>query len=198
MLSSRTELDAVNTCLEAIGETPVDTLTENTIVDAAIAQKILTDISRAVQMRGWSWNTDKQYKLQPDINNNILVPETALRIDTDGADKGTDIVIRQGRVYNRNDNTFIFKKPLSCEIIWGYTFNDLPELAKEYITIRAARRLHDRMLGSGTLHEFTKEDELEAWQEINKREIEQLDANFIYGSADTFRVVRRRYPGWHV
>jgi len=58
-----TELEAVNVMLGTIGEQPVNSLDISTISEVSIASNILFDISREVQTRGYSWNTDTEYPL---------------------------------------------------------------------------------------------------------------------------------------
>ena len=57
-LSPTTKLEAVNTMLTSIGEQPVQTDDFAGLSDAAIAAQILDNVSRAVQSRGWIFNTD--------------------------------------------------------------------------------------------------------------------------------------------
>ena len=52
-----TLLEAVNTCLQSIGEMPVDQLNHQQIQDARIAEQVVLELHREGQLRGWSWNT---------------------------------------------------------------------------------------------------------------------------------------------
>ena len=63
-----TELDAVNSILMSVGETPVNTLTVQS-PEVAIAQKTLRQICREVQAEGWSYNTENEYPIDTDTNN---------------------------------------------------------------------------------------------------------------------------------
>ena len=54
-----TELEAVNVMLSNIGESPVNTLEDDNVIDATVARTILKSISREVQALGWNFNTDK-------------------------------------------------------------------------------------------------------------------------------------------
>ena len=58
-LKRMTELEAVNMMLMTIGEYKVNDLINLAgRSDAAIAKDILTNTSRAVQSKGWTFNTD--------------------------------------------------------------------------------------------------------------------------------------------
>jgi hypothetical protein len=62
-LTVTTKLEAVNTMLTSIGESPVNTITASTTTDVSIAIQILDNVSREVQSVGWYFNTDTNYKL---------------------------------------------------------------------------------------------------------------------------------------
>ena len=49
-------LEAVNTLLENIGEMPVDTLDNQQVQDARVAERTILEFHREGQLRGWSWN----------------------------------------------------------------------------------------------------------------------------------------------
>ena len=50
----------------------------------------------------------------------------------------------------------------NVKIVYLLPFDEIPEQAKRYITIRSARIFHDRTLGANTLHKFSLEDEEKA------------------------------------
>ena len=56
MLTTQTELDAINQMLSAIGSDPVTILEDSTDIDVINAHRILLDVSRHVQRQGWDFN----------------------------------------------------------------------------------------------------------------------------------------------
>jgi len=60
-----TEIDAINTMLTTIGESPVNSINAST-ADTRIAQLILQEVDRATQSKGWNWNTEKDVVLTPN------------------------------------------------------------------------------------------------------------------------------------
>ena len=82
---------------------------------------------------------------------------------------------------------------IKCNLIIYLNFKDLPEPARRYISIRAARIFHDRVVGSGELHRFYQEDELQAWSTLIEYEGDTADYN-IFDNYDVYRVVDR-LPG---
>ena len=57
-LATTTKLEAINSMLTAIGESPVNTITQATTTDVSIALSTLENVSREIQSQGWFFNTD--------------------------------------------------------------------------------------------------------------------------------------------
>ena len=197
-LSPTTELEAVNTMLTSIGEQPIQNLDDLAgLTDASIARQILSNVSRAVQSRGWVFNTDLDKVMKPNQYGEIILNDTILRVDTTTRmrDPDNDIIERGRRLYDRQKNTDKFDEgtEVKCNLIIYLNFKDLPEPARRYISIRAARIFHDRVVGSGELHRFYQEDELQAWATLIEYEGDTADYN-IFDNYDVYRVVDR-LPG---
>jgi hypothetical protein len=188
-----TELEAVNTMLVTIGEQPVSSLDNLAgLQDASIARQILSNISRAVQSKGWVFNLDLQVTYTPDSTGQIILGSNVIRIDTTSKVRSTtkDIVERGGKLYDRENNTGIFSDPVKVDRVIVLTFDDLPEAARRYIATRAARVFHDRVVGSGELHRFFQEDEAQAWTELLEYEGEVGDYT-IFDDYDVYRIIER-------
>ena len=54
-------------------------------------------------------------------------------------------------------------------------FTELPENARRYITIRAARIFQDRLLGANTLHGFQARDEAKCTCILKQEEMDTAD-----------------------
>jgi len=161
-----TELEAVNTILSTIGEAPLNSLTGSLPVDGTVAVNILSEITREVQSAGWHFNTHYKVTLSRDTNNKIPLATNILRVELDPnrySKLQYDIVQRNNYLYNlaKNQNTFDtnFEDVIAVYLL---PFDEIPEQAKRYITIRSARVFHDRTLGANTLHKFSTEDEARA------------------------------------
>ena len=192
-LNKMTELEAVNTMLVTIGEQPVSSLDNLAgLQDASIARQILSNISRAVQSKGWVFNLDLQVTYTPDSTGQIILGSNVIRIDTTSKVRSTtkDVVERGGKLYDRENNTSIFSDPVKVDRVIVLTFDDLPEAARRYIATRAARVFHDRVVGSGELHRFFQEDEAQAWTELLEYEGEVGDYT-IFDDYDVYRILER-------
>lgn len=167
-----TELEAINTILSVIGESPISSLSEiSSVADAVTAQSILSEVSRQVQTKGWHFNTEKQFELTPANGTGyITVPSNCLRVDTDTDNRNIDVVQRGNRLYDRLNHTYAFSTSLKCEIVVALPFTDLPQAARHYVTIKAARIFQSRTVGSDALYQFTALDEKDALLDLKRNE----------------------------
>ncbi len=188
------ELDAVNLMLMTIGEYKVNDLTNLAgRSDAAVARDILTNTSRQVQSKGWTFNTDFDVVLKPDGSTQMIeLGGDDLRVDTTATvrDSTKDIVERANKLYDRQNNSFLFTENITVNLVKYFNFEDLPEAARRFIVIKSARIFHDRVVGSGELHRFFQEDEGQAWSELLEYESNVGDYN-IFDTYDVYRVVER-------
>jgi len=173
-----TQLEAVNVLLATIGESPVNTLNSG-LVEASEAEQTLANVNREVQAIGWSYNTDLGYTLTPNASGELQLPTNCLHVDTTSLRKSTDsdLVQRGLRLYDRVRNTYVIEKSIDVDMVVLLEFEELPESARRYITIRSARLLQDRYLSSEALHTFNTIDERNAWNNLLQIESEVEDFN---------------------
>jgi hypothetical protein len=190
-MTPTTKLEAVNTLLSAIGESPINTLNSG-LVEATLAEQIVDNISRSTQSRGWSFNTDLEFKLSPDLAGEVALPTNCLHVDMTSLrmSSTSDLVQRGNKLYDRVKNTFAIDDTIEVDIVVLLDFEDLPETARRFITVRAARIFQDRTLGSDTLHGFQQDDEITAWADLQQAEAEVQDYN-IFDNYETYSVVDR-------
>lgn len=183
LITPTTELEAVNAMLEAIGESPVSTLSNAGLQDAAVAYQTLKNTLRRVQTLGWSWNTDLSWTFYPDDDGFIQLPANTLKADTVGASESIDAVIRGQRLYDRVNHTYVFSGPVTVELVSALSFEELPESARQYVMISAGRTFVEGVVGSDTLSAFTRRAEQLAWAALMSEEGENGDYNYLTGSA---------------
>jgi hypothetical protein len=191
-LTPTTKLEAVNVCLTNIGEAPVASLS-GLQVDAQVASSIIDEVSREVQSNGWHWNTEV-HTISPNISNQILLPANTLRVDTVENDRSLDVVQRGMKLYDRKDNTYIFSGSLRLHLTMVLDFDEIPEAARRYITMRSSRVFQERTLGSESLSKFNRGDEQQAWALLQHEEAETGDHNMITDSYSTYSTVARVAP----
>lgn len=194
MISAMTELEAVNEMLMSIGQAPVNSLAVTGIRDVNIAKARLTSTTRRVLSRGFSFNTDENYDLTPDVDGIILIPNGTLKIEAMSND---DLVQRRHAkgmaLYNRTDRTFVFPAAVSVKIVWAFTFEDLPETARCYIATWAGRRFQSKVIGSPILDRYEEEDVMMAWMLLEREERGTRRTNLFTGNASMAGFGSRRY-----
>lgn len=198
MVVSTTKLQAVNTMLAGIGEAPIDGPLPGTRADSLMAESILDETTRDVLSQGWHFNTE--VKTLTRVANKIAVPSDYAKIDLyDESLSRADyeVVVRDDsgtmRLYNKahGKNTFEFPMDLKCEIVYYQDFDKIPEAARRYIMIKAARVFQDRIAGSSSVHQFQMQDEMMALAALRDQEATDSDYTMFDGWA-AGRVVYRR------
>lgn len=185
-----TELEAVNSMLELIGEQPVNMLTGSGVPEVEIAKGILHRNSREVQTLKLHCNTESNYPLPLNTANEVVLPANALNVSayypTD------DLTKRGGKLYDLTNHTFKFPGQVRVNITFFLPFEDLPEHVRSYIAIRAARQFQARYLTSQDVHALTEKDEQEALREFKRTELNNRDISML-DSPSVARVVRRSF-----
>jgi len=191
LLTPTTELEAVNVCLANIGESPVSAITGNITVDAALARDLLRQVTREVQTHGFYWNTELNYKLIPNTADNLALPANVLSVDTTGDDKNKDLVARGRILYDRVKHTYTFTEPVYVDIVVALGFEELPEIARRYIAVRAARIYQERVMGNSSISNFNTSDEDMARAALLAENMEIEDNNMMTGNASVFGILSR-------
>ena len=181
-----TLLDAVNVCLENIGEQPVDSLADEQIQDARIAKRTILEIHKEGQTRGWSWNTEYNYPFKRDSKTSeIEVPDSVVGFSVNRYKYNGRFQLRGARVYDLLKRTFHIDsqiEELDADVIFLLPWDTVPEAFNRWVTIRAARIFSDRSLGSEALFKYTAKDEADAQAELERIELEQEQANMLTGA----------------
>ena len=130
-----TELEAVNYLLRQIGSHPVTSLT-NQQPDVAGARQALADWGRTVQGRGWWFNEDLGIILEPDVDNRVPVPSTAVQVTTLS---GLTFSIRDGFLYDPYTQSDEFTGAVRVSLTYVLDYDDCPISAQDLIRFEAAK-----------------------------------------------------------
>jgi len=157
------KLEAVNSMLGHIGESPVNSISNTNAlpVSAATAISALDEISRAVQSEGWQFNTEVNVSLSPAGDGTITLSGDILELDP--IDTSIDVVQRGLSLFDRSNNTTVFTKDLKVNQTRLLDWDSLPEPARRYITLRASRVFQGRIVGSRELEALIARDEYKAY-----------------------------------
>lgn len=181
VLEHTTLLEAVNTILSTIGNSPVSSVEGEGIEDADIALRMLNELSRRVCLGSYDWNTDSAFPLAPDADGFVNVPPGALKVDPSAPTEKA--VVRRNPandsmgLWDKTSHTFQFTAAVPCNITWGYAFEDLPEVARNFIVLSAGRTFQKRMVGSQILDRYSAEDVAEAWGMLRQTEVRSRGVN---------------------
>tara|TARA_R100001163_G_scaffold45287_1_gene34063 strand:+ start:644 stop:1255 length:612 start_codon:yes stop_codon:yes gene_type:complete len=182
-VAATTELESVNVMLAAIGESPINSLTGTLPVDARLAQATLTETNKDVQSEGWSFNTEIDVTLTRDaVSKQIALSTDVLRVDPNIHQHPTIDAIQRGlKLYDRLNNKYEFDEDLICTIVYLRTFNEIPEPARRYINIKAARIFVDRLVSDQGLRSYTQQDETRARSILMETDLCNADHNVLRG-----------------
>lgn len=189
LLTPTTELEAVNEILSSIGEAPVNSL-ESGMDDANMALQILRSVSRETQSIGWYFNREQGFLLSPDEKGEVLVPENTLRLDSGRK----DLMLRSGKLYDSKRHTFRLGRQVKVDLVLGLLFSDMPEVARRFITLKAARVFQQRTVSSQSLAPHLMADEQAAWAALRADEIEAVNTNLF--DSPSIKASLQRGFGW--
>ena len=192
-ITPTTELQAVNTMLSTIGEAPVNSITGTTTVDVSVAKNILDETSMSIQSLGWNFNTHTNYKsLSLDSDNKVPLPSNCVKADANQAYRNFNYTIRDGFLYDMEKHTDVFTSaPSSVDLVLVQQFEHLPEYARRYITVKAARRFASRFIGDNQITQLIGQDENEALMAFHQADSQEADLNILNGDSNTFSIINR-------
>ena len=192
-ITPTSELQAVNIMLSTIGEAPVNSITGTTTVDVGTAKNILNETSMSVQSQGWNFNSHINYtSLTLDSNNKVPLPANCVKIDANSQHRYINYTLRNGFLYDMDKHTDVFvDAPASVDLVLVQQFEHLPEYARQYITMKAARRFAARFVGDKEITQLIGQDENEALMAFHQADSQEADINILEGDSNTFSIIHR-------
>ena len=185
------ELEAINLMLATIGESPVSSLETTGDLHIAMAVQFLYDTSREVQTVGYHFNYEENYPLALNVGYELVIPSNALSLDVcDEYSYKYDAVQRGTRMYDRKNHTYTFDAAIKVDIIFFLPWSDLPQPARQYIAIQAARRFQRRVQGDDAIEKLTAVEEATAKAQLEDFEATARDYN-LGDNFDVFNIISR-------
>lgn len=174
-LTPLTELEAVNLILKNMGEESVSTITGTIALDASEALATLREVSKQVQSRGWWFNTEYQ-TLAIDGDSKYPLPANTLQVRSAGTDEATPVIARDGFLYNMTE----FEHSLTwtssthkVRVVLGLSWDNLPQVARQYIALRASRVYQISQLGDSMNSQDDMKDEVDALATLAQEQMRQ-------------------------
>jgi len=177
MAHKLTKLQAINIILSNVGQSPVSDL-DSTNPQVAIADVILEEVSHAMQSEGWSFNSEGHYPFTPDNDGNIAIPDNVLSLDLVGTAEANPS-IRGGRLYDKHNHTYTWDEAIEVDVVWYFDYDDLPEVFKQYVAIRAANLFAGRAVGSVEAARYSEREEAAARASCIEYETQQGDYSYL-------------------
>jgi hypothetical protein len=220
-LTATSELEAVNTMLAAIGSAPITDLTAGqALTDVEMATERLRAATREVQSAPWQFNRRFQVPIAPtttlawtDADGtartlNVFVPPSNLagfEPSTATAQNGSlDLVIGPSVVYAPAGTMIFIDRAFNREGLiatdhpklyidgwYFFNFEQLPETARRYIAVLAARRFIAASTGAQELEGFTLKDEAQALRLLKRDQGDDDNYNML-DHPDVYRVLGGR------
>ena len=192
-----TELQAVNLLLSAIGEAAVSSLETATTVEVTQAKKLLSNVNRAAQQKGWHFNTEWDVVLTRDSDDRIPLSESILSVYQPG-----QLMTIRGRsgsmyAYDLDNNTFTWTKNLNNAVtITLLDFIDTPNTFRQYVTTRAARIFQEEIVGQVSAETVNRQEEAEAYADLLDDDAERAGLNVAYGTLDMLNTTQIHRKLW--
>lgn len=180
------KVDAVNLILRAASLNEVSEI-ENTFDDAAIALRTLEQSSRDVQSKSWFFNTERNWKLAPNIRGQISIPLNARSVISAGSDYSIkNLVIRSNKIYDMNNHTYDLSQYVDKDGFINFTFlmeldfDDLPPIAQNYIVYKARRQFVQDFNPDPNTIKILYQEEMTALGRLETENIRNNKNNMLY------------------
>lgn len=179
-IESDEELQAVNDMLASIGESPVSSLEGDPNADVANCRRLLNQVNREVQSKGWTFNIEEDASLVPDAFSGLINYQTDYLKITTGTYSN-----RGGFVFDRTAKSDVFKQPITVTLVRLREYQEMPECFRAYIVAKASRRFNIRFFGAGEIEGSLQEQEANAWADCQEYELDYGNFNMLDGDAWT-------------
>ena len=171
-----TELEAMNKILSVTGDAPVSNV-NSTYSQAVIARRILLEVSREHQARGYWFNEVDELLILKDSDGFINLPSTTIRVDVP-RDNGY-FVQRGLRIFNKRLNTYVFTIDMYVNIVTELPWNLLPQSFRQAMVAHASLRYNTEYFGSPETQQTILMDIGQKEQMLQKEDIDNRDLNMV-------------------
>ncbi len=191
------ELEAVNMLLAAIGEAAVSSLETATTVEVTQAKNLLSNTNRAIQQKGWHFNTEWDVVLTRDSDNFIPLGTSILSVYVPGT-----LTTMRGRsgspfLYDLDNNTFTFGSTITNAVtITLLDFIDTPQTFRHYVTVRAARIFQEEIIGQVSAEQVNRIEETEAYADLLDDESDRAGYNVGYSDIEMYNITKKHRKLW--
>jgi tail tube protein len=187
-----TKLEVVNACLATMGETPLNTLEDDHAYKAAALNK-LDDANKIEQKTGWWFNSEEIQLYPDDINKYIMIPQDAFAIQPI-ARVSPAFGQRGKRIYNTQNNTYMWTKPLWVYLIRLIEFEDLPYHCADAVQYGAIMRFQREFDGDTTRYNQLAQDYSRARMELKAEDVRNRKPNLLLTNSNLGSLTAIGFP----
>jgi hypothetical protein len=202
-----TILDVVNDCLASMGETPLNTLSEQHEFKGS-AQRLLTRTSRRVQADGWWCNTESFTASPALATGYVQLPGDVLQWQSGIRTKDSQVrsyvkpwlTQRGNRLYDLRTNSYNITEDSIGEIVRFLPFDQLPVPLAEYIAAETVLKFQSNFDADNSKRQELQQNWQLARIKVQAENTRQLGINLLHSNPSLQRIksrVRsaRRYVG---
>lgn len=178
-----TQIDAINRMLRYIGELPVpndiaiDDLPEGH--EAVYARTILQETLREEQEERW-WFNSFTTTFVPNNSGYITLPYNLISLQSTVTNK--KYVANGNDLYDVINETKVFIEPVELKVLLEVSFEDVPDVFKTYVVLKAAKQLHTYLnADASTQQELLSSLQLQRIK-LDRENLRQVKTNFIKGT----------------
>jgi hypothetical protein len=184
------QLKAVNVLLQAISESPVNSLEDNESVDKDSALAVLDEVDLAVQSEGWAFNREYAWPLTRNSDGSLVLPRQTLSFVQGDGFTAKRVVERNKMVYNQIDHTFTWPAgTYTADLVVRVGWEEMWEVARRYITIRAAQLFQGRVQGASVVAQISQPEVQLARQVLEQYEDRTATHNQLAASPSVLRTI---------
>lgn len=190
-----TELNAINTMLRAIGQSPV-TSVGIMHPHVILARDVLAEHVLAVQSMGLWFNEEYGLRLLPNDEGHIILPGNVQHVDPVELNVPgqtlTNLVQRGTKLYDPVNHTFAINQPVTVNLRVELPFEELPTVVQLYVQAAAAYEFHSDVLGDQAKMQRLETKRNRAFIEMKQKDIITRNVNAMTspGAAATLGRIR--------
>jgi hypothetical protein len=177
-------LEAVNVMLQAIGELPINSLEEQQIPEASMAERTLLQTHREGQIRGWWWNRETERVFPVDSQQLVRLPDNVLRFAPNLLEGGGRWVLRGQRLFDSETKSYALPADITsitADVVVGLSWDDSPEAYNRWATMSAARVFAARTMTGDSTIQYLAAEERAALEALLSVEYEANQPNALTG-----------------
>lgn len=158
-----TLLEATNELLRAVGRAAVSSLEDIDMnLHAQEALSVLNSTCVETQSRGWHFNEETDYPLEPNGDGEIVLPDNTAAVRFSERSASKDVTQRGNKLYDKRNRTYIFSEPVYVDIVFLFDFADMPQPHRWYNLALAGRKFAVGRVPDTSTYRFTKQVEDDA------------------------------------